>query len=173
MANYNNSFSLLLLAIVTLFFISQNANGSGQIGVNQFCKTSNNKQLCNRMVNGATNLHDASVNAIKVAIYVANKIKTLTPIVVEAASNLDENLKKQIVDGCVESFSDTIDDLNLSLDLFNKGDMGGVGTRLSAAFDSQCMDSLKEQGVAVPSLLKINDNFAKIVDNTLAVVFQS
>lgn len=171
MANYN-SFSLLLLAIVTLLIISQNANAEN-VGINQFCKTATHKRLCTKMVNGATNLHDASVNAIKVAIYVANKIKTLTPAVVQATSDFDANLKTQLVDLCGESFSDTIEDLTLSLELLNQGDLGGVGTRLSAAFDSECIDSLKEQGVTVPSLLKINANFEKIMDNTLAVVFQN
>ncbi|XP_027152625.1 uncharacterized protein LOC113752757 [Coffea eugenioides] len=170
MANYN-SFSLLSLAIVTLLLASQNADAL--IPVNQFCKTATYKILCTRMVHGATNLQDASASAIKVAIHVANKIRALTPVVVQAASDLDPTMKSQIVDTCKESFENTIEDLNLSLDLLRQGDMGGVGTRLSAAFDSDCLDALKEQGVAVPSLVRIYSRFEKVMDNSLAVAFQS
>ncbi|KAL3501156.1 hypothetical protein ACH5RR_035605 [Cinchona calisaya] len=171
MTNYN-SFSMLFLAIVTLCLVSQNAEAQAP-GINQFCKTSNSKRLCTRMVNGATNLHDASTNAIKVAIDVATRIQNLAPTIVQAASGLEPNMKRQLVDSCEESFSNSIEDLNLSIELFNQGDMGGVGTRLSAAFDNDCADSLKEQGVIVPTMVRLNAHFAKVMDNTLAVVFQN
>lgn len=171
MANYN-SFSLLLLAIVTLLLASQNADA--QIPVNQFCKTATYKILCSRMVHGATNLQDASDRAIKVAVHLANKIQSLIPQVIQAASQLEPTMKSQIVDTCKESFENTVEDLNLSLQLLQQGDMGGVGTRLSAAFDSDCLDALKEQGVAIPSLLRVKySKFERVMDNALAVAFQS
>ncbi|CAI9092969.1 OLC1v1028355C1 [Oldenlandia corymbosa var. corymbosa] len=167
----SRSFSMLFLTISLILVGSK--TGTAQPGISPFCQTADNKQLCTRVVNGATNQHDAAVNAVTEALTVAKQIQELTPEVVQSTVGLDPNTKTELVQDCTESFANTIDDLNLAVESLNKGDLGSAGTRLSASYDSACAESLKERGIHIFSMDKLNDNFGKLMDTAMAVLFNN
>lgn len=139
--------------------------------INKFCKTATSKRLCTRMVGGATNLHDASANAIKATLTLAKEIQSMSGAVIPAVKKLKGVTKDSILKTCHDSFENAVDDLNLSLQALDADDHGTVMIRLSAALPSDCGDALKEFGVSFP-LQNIYKFYSRYLDSTLAVVTQ-
>jgi len=167
-----NYFSLFFLTLVALL-ITQSKTTEARIfiGVNQFCTTASHKRLCTKMVNGATNMHDATQNAILATLDLAKKIQSVSHLIEPAIATLEPVSQRSVRSTCADNFENTIDDLETSLQALKDNDQGTLLTHLSASTSSDCDDSLKQFGVDNP-LSKITGHLAKAVDNCLAVVQQ-
>ncbi|KAL2455210.1 Plant invertase/pectin methylesterase inhibitor superfamily protein [Abeliophyllum distichum] len=167
-----NYFSLFFLTLVALLLAQSTTTEARKfIGVNPFCTTASHKKLCTKMVNGATNMHDATQNAIQATLGLAKKIQSMSRLIEPAIANLEPVSQESIRSTCKESFENTIDDLETSLQALKDNDQGTLLTHLSAATSSDCDDALTEFGVDNP-LSKVSGILAKEVDNCLAVVQQ-
>jgi pectinesterase inhibitor-like protein len=168
-------FSLLFLAIFALF-LSHNAEAKhkNQRGINPICKSVPNMRLCSVIVNGATNAHDAAINAIHAAIKTSKRIQTMTPLIAKAATNLGPAARDALVKSCSEDFEDTVGELETGIRYISRGDMSGADSYLSGAVSttSDCRDAVTEQGSTVLALDKIIDHFNEVMDATLTLVHQ-
>ncbi|XP_022882281.1 uncharacterized protein LOC111399249 [Olea europaea var. sylvestris] len=167
-----NYFSLLFLTLVALPIAqSTTMEARKSTGVNQFCTTASHKELCTKMVNDATNMHDATQNAILATLDLAKKIHFMSHLIEPAIATLEPISQESVRSTCKDNFENTIDDLETSLQALKDNDQGTLLTLLSASISSDCEDALKQFGVDNP-LGKITGHLAKEVDNCLAVVQQ-
>lgn len=143
--------------------------------VNQFCRTSDYKRICNTMVKGAKNWHEATRNAIESSIQVATGLQKLTPLLDTALVRVPANSKASTTTTCKETFDDTVDTLNQCLKYLDNNDTGSLNIHLSAAVHiSDCQDAFDEFGASLPPRVsKIAANLSKQVSNCLAVSEQT
>ncbi|KAH6801953.1 hypothetical protein C2S51_033399 [Perilla frutescens var. frutescens] len=161
--------TLLLLGAVQ----SPQAEARKFAGVNPFCRTASYRRSCTQMVSGAANWHDASANAIKATIDLAKRLKGLVPTIEPAIAHLEPMSRDSIRESCADSFDNVVDDLQVSLQALEAGDIGTVKSYLSSSVAADCRDSLKEFGIGAEfPLNKYSDHLTQKVDNCLAVIMQ-
>lgn len=170
---FNYLSSILFLAIL---FLIQNAESKNKnlTGINPICKTVPNIRLCNRIVNGATNPRNGSINAIHAAINISKSIQKLTPLIAKEASDLDTAAKEALVKLCTEDFEDAIEELETGVRYINEGDINGADSYLAGAvgITGDCRDAVTERGKCILALNKIIEQFNKVMDTTLVLVHQ-
>jgi len=167
-----NYFSLFFVTLVALLIAqSTTIEAIKFIGVNQFCTTASHKKLCTKMVNGASNMHDATQNAILATLGLAKRIQSMSHLIEPAIATLEPVSQESIRSTCKDNFENIIDDLETSLQALKDNDQGTLLTHLSASASSDCDDALEEFSVDNP-LSKVTGHLAKEVDNCLAVVQQ-
>ena len=144
-------------------------------GINPFCRTSDYRRICNMMVRGATNWHDASRNAIESGLRAATLLQKLTPQLDQALEGIDPSTKADTVSTCKDTFDSAADNMKQALVFFDTNDVGGLNSYLSATISiSDCQDAFKEAGADLPSsVAKVSNNLAMQVSNCLAVIQQT
>lgn len=144
-------------------------------GINPFCRTSDYRRMCNVMVRGATNWHDATRNAIQSALRASMVLQKLTPQLDQALEGVDPATKAETVSTCKDIFDGAVDNMKQALVYFDTNDMGGLNSYLSAAVGiDDCQDAFKQAGAALPpAVTKISNNLAMQVSNCLAVTQQT
>ncbi|KAI3467560.1 hypothetical protein Pfo_024223 [Paulownia fortunei] len=142
------------------------------IGVNPWCRTAYHRRLCTRMVKGAANWHDASVNSLRTTLELAKRLQGMVQLVKPAIADLEQKSQESIMATCIEDFDGTIDDLEKSLGSLEVRDIGTARSRLSAALSSECDQALAEFGIQSP-LGRYAKVLYKEVDNCLAVILQT
>jgi len=136
-----NSFSFLLLIIMASVFVESVV--ATRIQVSPFCRTARRTRiLCNSMINGATNWHDAIGNAINATLSQAKELQSKNELIAPAVANLSPAAKKSLQGTCEESFQNIIDMLQEGQDALAAGDIATLQTKLSAALDTECNDEL-------------------------------
>ncbi|GER51539.1 plant invertase/pectin methylesterase inhibitor [Striga asiatica] len=141
-------------------------------GVNPFCRTSNYRRICTRMVNGASTQTDASVNAMQSALDLARRVRALVPLLRPAVAGLSPATQESILATCAEDFEGIADDLAVSIEALAANDVGTARSHLSGALRSDCKDAMKEFGAEFP-LNKFARHLSLQVDNCLAVLMQN
>ncbi|KAL3636369.1 hypothetical protein CASFOL_020916 [Castilleja foliolosa] len=142
------------------------------IGVNPFCRTANYRLICTKMVNGASSLRDATANAMISAHVLATRVRGLVPLLKPAVAHLQPISQESIIATCTEDFDAIVDDLEVSLQALQAGDIGTARSHLSGALRSDCKDAMKQFGVDFP-LNKYATHLKIQVDNCLAVMMQN
>lgn len=145
------------------------------LGINPFCRTSDYRRICNIMVRGADNWHDATRNAIQSSLEVATTLQTLTPLLDTALGRVPAKSKDSTTSTCKETFDDTVDNLKQCLKFLDNNDTGSLNIHLSAAVSvTDCQDAFQEFGAALPPrVAKIAEDLSKHVSNCLAVSQQN
>lgn len=167
------SMNSILIAAATAALLLVAADARKFIGVNPFCRTASHRLSCTEMVNGATNHHDASVNAVKSTMALAEKLKSLVPTIEPAIAQLNPKAKSTIMESCAKRFDEAIDYLKMSIEAIDAGDVYTAKTYLSAAAADYCKDAVEEfdVGKELP-LIRFSRMLNLKVDNCLAVVLQ-
>lgn len=174
-----NKFNGLYLAAVALVLLigaaqSPRAAARSFINVNPFCRTANYRRVCNQMVRGATTWSEASANAMDSTRELATRLKGLVPLLKPSIAHLKPITQDSIMKTCVENFDGIVDDMEVSLQAVQAGDMGTARSHLSAAFRTDCKDAMKESGAPFPvNLNKYSKHLNIHVDNCFAVLLQN
>nr|GMD15058.1 pectinesterase inhibitor-like [Ipomoea batatas] len=163
--------NLMIFAVAAAAVIYTAAGSRKVYDASKYCQTADDKKLCEQMVAGAQNLHDASEKAILATKQYAKKIEGESTAVDSAVKDLPPKTKKSIVDTCKESYKRAVSDLDRSLKALLDNDKGTLMTHLSAALDSDCEDAVNEFGVKFPLQHDMKRYDAEL-DNALAVVTQ-
>ena len=165
------SFSLVFLAMVTLI-LTQSAEARFR-GINQFCKTSDYRALCTRMVHGAASLREATANAIHSALGLATQMQSMIHLIEPTLVDLPPQSKDSIIQTCKENFDSSVDNLNQALQYLSAGDSNSMNSYLSAVTTSDCSDGFQQLGALIPDkLAKIVGLLDREVSNCLAVSLQ-
>ncbi|GFP97481.1 hypothetical protein PHJA_001892200 [Phtheirospermum japonicum] len=171
-----NKLRYLYLATAALVLLgaaqSPQAEARKFIGVNPFCRTATYRRICTQMVNGASSWRDASANAMISARELATRVRDLVPLLKPAVAHLEPITQESIIKTCNDDFEGIVDDLEVSLQALQAGDIGTVRSHLSGALRSDCKDAMKEFGADFP-LTKYASHLTIKVDNCLAVVMQN
>lgn len=136
--------------------------------VNEFCRTADHKELCTRMVRGATNLHDATRNAVESALNIALKLQQMYPMLEPALKNLPPKTKNSVLDTCRQNFDTIVDDLKTGIDYVDKNDLASLNVHLSAVTSSDCSDAFDGSLMPQPVADRIT-MMTQAADNCLAV----
>ncbi|KAK1403286.1 PMEI domain-containing protein [Heracleum sosnowskyi] len=140
--------------------------------VNEFCRTADHKELCTRMVRGATNLHDATKNAVESALNIALKLQQMYTMLEPALKNVPPKTKKSVLETCRQNFDNIVDDLKTGLDYIDKNDLPSLNVHLSAVTSSDCSDAFDGALMPRPVADRIT-MMTDAADNCLAVSEQS
>ncbi|CAA3006997.1 pectinesterase inhibitor-like [Olea europaea subsp. europaea] len=166
-----NSFSFLLLTIMASVFVQSVV--ATRIQVSPFCRTARRRRaLCNTMINGATNWHDAIGNAINSTVSVAKELQSRNELIAPAVANLSPAAKKSLQGTCKESFQTVIDMLEEGQVALAAGDIAKLQIKLSAALDTECDDELSNFGATFP-LANLSKQLTKKVSVCLAITAQN
>uniref|UniRef100_A0A5B7BM76 Pectinesterase inhibitor domain-containing protein n=1 Tax=Davidia involucrata TaxID=16924 RepID=A0A5B7BM76_DAVIN len=166
----NFSISLLFLATVALF-LAGGAEARFR-GINPFCRAADYKLLCNAMVKGATNLDEATENAIRSTLNVAQYLLSSIDLIKSAVADLEPVTRDSLMDTCHSNFEDFVDELTGALEDLKGKDKGSLMTKLSACTLSDCTDSFDQFGALFP-LTKVTNALRRYLSNTAAVVQQT
>lgn len=160
--------SLVCMGILILCLLGQTTEAKG---INPFCRTSDDKGLCNTMVLGAKNLHQATKKSVQSALTEATALQKLLPLIDQALAGLAPDSKASALSTCRDNFDGAVDSLKEALDFIDKNDMGGLNSYLSAAENlGDCTDAFEQFGhVLPPDVAKNMDTLTKQVSNCLAV----
>lgn len=139
-----------------------------QGSVNEFCRTADHKDLCTRMVRGATNLHDATRNAVDSALNIALKLQQMYPMLEPALNNLPPKTKQSVLDTCRDNFDNIVDDLKKGIEFVDKNDLPSLNVHLSALTSSDCSDAFDGSLMPQPIADRIT-MMTQAADNCLAV----
>lgn len=162
------SFSLIFLVSVTLCLVG--TTEARFRGVNAYCRTSDYKQLCTRMVHGATTLDQATESAILSTLDLAKKwTPRLSSQLAPALIRLLPISQKSILETCKENFENVLENLEEALHHLKAGDKDSVNTKLSASSFSDCTDAFQESGLNNTPLSTVARLLARHVSNCLAV----
>ncbi|KAG8383199.1 hypothetical protein BUALT_Bualt05G0159700 [Buddleja alternifolia] len=167
MAEFKFNYLFLATAAVVLIAASNSpfAAARSYIGVNQFCRTSDYRRICTKMVKNATTWQEASLNAVTATLELAKRIQAVAPLMKPV---LDEKLMKT----CQDQIDSQVEDIETSFNALKRNDTASIHTRLGAALSNEsCQDTVKESGVEFP-LAKAFGYLSRHVDNSLAVVLQ-
>lgn len=167
-------FTIFCLAMVMLSLFASPTEAKYK-GINPFCQKSDYRRICNIMVGGATNWHDATRNAIQSALRAATVLQKLTPQLDQALEGVDPASRDDAVSTCKDIFDGTVDNMKQALVFFDTNDIGGLNSYLSAAIGiDDCQDAFKQAGAALPpAVTKISNNLSMQVANCLAVTQQT
>ncbi|CAL5338289.1 unnamed protein product [Camellia sinensis] len=171
MASMAPSFSLLFV-VVTLFFAS-GAEAKFK-GINSWCRTSDYKLLCTRMVNGAATQEAAIANAVQATLQATTRLRPQLDLLGEALSNLPGLTKDSVITTCRESFENAEDNLKEALDYLKASDRYTVVDRIQTAESSflDCVTAIKEMGGAT-SLGKTSKILYRYSSNCMAAATQT
>ncbi|KAK4429803.1 hypothetical protein Salat_1281000 [Sesamum alatum] len=174
MAPRKLNYLFLAMAALLLLFAAESPSVDAQtdIGVNPWCRTASAKRLCTRMVTGATNRRDASINALRSTLKHAKRLRGRIHLVRPAIAGLGKTSQDSIMASCNNNFDGTIDDLENSLRALEAEDIGPVKSRLRSAQRSECEVALSEFQVRSP-LARYSKLLSKEVSNCLAVILQT
>lgn len=143
--------------------------------INPFCRTSDDKRLCTKMVVGAKDLRQATKNAVKSAIVQASSLEKLLPQVDTALTDLAPDSKESALSTCKDNFDAAVDNLKEALGFIDNNDVGALNSYLSASESlDDCVDAFNQFGHPVPpDVLHNMDALRNAVSNTLAVSQQN
>lgn len=170
MWNQPFSMTLVLTLLVLLALNAQNAEAKYK-GINQFCRTCDYRRLCNTMVHGATNWHDATRNAVEATLKVATMLRNMHPLLDNALNNVPPKSKADVLATCKDNFDSEVDNLKQALVFIENNDAGSLNSYLSAAISiTDCTEAFNQFGAAMPPIVaKTSDMLTKQVSNCLAV----
>ncbi|XP_074323702.1 uncharacterized protein LOC141660613 [Apium graveolens] len=167
-------FAIFCLAMLMLGLFASPTEAKFK-GINPFCRTSDYRRICNIMVGGATNWHDATRNGIQSALRAAMVLQKLTPQLDQALVGVDQASKADAVSTCKEIFDGAVDNMKQALVYFDTDDIGGLNSYLSAAIGiDDCQEAFKQAGAELPpAVTKISNNLSMQVGNCLAITQQT
>ncbi|KAH7835222.1 hypothetical protein Vadar_024069 [Vaccinium darrowii] len=172
------SFSILFVAaaVAVALFAAGGAEARFR-GINPWCKTSDYKMLCTKMVKGATTQTDALANAVQATLDATTRVSPLLDGLAAQEFNLPNVTKDSVVSTCKDNFGAAVDNLKDALfyiqsfqDTYTTIDR--VQTAETALYT--CSDGITEMGgrwVDTP-LAKASKNIFKFASNCLAVATQ-
>lgn len=166
-------FPILCLAMVMLGLFASPTEAKFK-GINPFCRTSDFRRVCNVMVAGATNLHDATKNALQSAHRAGTVLQKTLPEIEQGLEGVDASTKDDTVSTCKDTFDAVVDNVKQALQYFEANDIASVNTYLSAATSvTDCQDAFKEVGAEFPpNVAKLTKNVDMQISNCLAVTQQ-
>ncbi|KAG6396487.1 hypothetical protein SASPL_142638 [Salvia splendens] len=164
---------ILIAAAALLLVLGSQAEARKFVGVNPFCRTASYRRVCTQMVSGAVNQRDASVNAIKATIALADRLKSIVPTIEPGMAHLAPVSRDSIMKVCVSNFDNIVDNLGVGLRAVEEGDVSTATSYLSASTASDCVDAMLEFGIGADfPLSKYSAHLTHRVDNCLAVILQ-
>ncbi|CAA3002114.1 pectinesterase inhibitor-like [Olea europaea subsp. europaea] len=134
--------------------------------VYEFYKTTSHKELCTEMLNGSKNMHDASKNAMENTLVGAKKLQSMSNLIPPALSTMRATTQESILTTCQDNLDNTVNDLEVGLESFEKKDQRTLLMHLSAATISDCTDVFTKMSAdALPALSTEMDYVFKLVSN--------
>lgn len=166
--NRSKSFSMVFLAIVTLLFLSGEAEGRGlrvrrprgRGAGGDICRRADYPGLCRAVVRGQRSPYAASQATVKQLI--------AETIAAKKAAAKAAGKYRQVLGVCKENYGDALSSLRTSLGNMKAHDKGSFNSNLSAALTDYetCEDTFSEMGIRSP-LARTNTRLRQMADNGL------
>ncbi|KAL6969423.1 hypothetical protein U1Q18_029135 [Sarracenia purpurea var. burkii] len=145
-------------------------------GISPWCRTSDYKLLCTKMVNGATTKDAAIANAINSTLGVTLRTTPLLNGLAAVLSDLPNVTRDSVVTTCKDNYGTAVDNLGQALGLLNTGDQSTIVDRIQTAetLFSECTDAIKQMDptAANSTLARTGNILFKFSSNCLAVATQ-
>ncbi|XP_047339884.1 pectinesterase inhibitor-like [Impatiens glandulifera] len=166
-----HSFLLSLLVFFTLSFALPNIKANTL--VSKICADTRNPSLCNHVLNsdpGASTADLKGLGYISIKIALTNVKQTL-PYIKSLVMQTTNVMLKNRFKTCAENYSDTVDSLNKSKTVLDKGDIPSLRTYASAAFHGTdtCKDSFEGPPAAPAQLNDANKKLEDLVSILLKI----
>ncbi|OIS96097.1 hypothetical protein A4A49_23083 [Nicotiana attenuata] len=157
-----------LLLIVATFFVLTKSSEAQVIPMSPYCKTCTIPNLCNRVVNGATNWNEAMVKSINACTEMAYRIQNVTNDILPKITGVEPQTKDSIQSTCKESMDSAVSDLEEAMKSLNKNDSGSMISNLGA-LHMDCSDALEQFGIKFLPLNKVVGRYVKFMSVALSV----
>ncbi|KAH0672242.1 hypothetical protein KY284_023329 [Solanum tuberosum] len=160
--------SCLLLSIAIILVVTKSSEANGAVPTSPYCKICTIPNLCNNVVNGATNWKEAMVKSINACTEIAYRIQNVTSCILPQITGVAPQTKTSIQDTCKEAMDGAVSDLQEAMKALNKNDQGTMLTNL-ASLHTDCADALDQFGIKILPLTKVVGRYLKHMSVALSV----
>ncbi|MCD7467287.1 hypothetical protein HAX54_004627 [Datura stramonium] len=154
--------------MVTILVLTKSSEAHGAVPMSPYCKTCTIPNLCNRVVNGATNWNEAMVKSIDACTQIAYRIQNVTSSILPQITGVEPQTRIAIQDICKEAMDGAVSDLKEAMKELNKNDQGSMLTNL-ASLHTDCADALEQFGIKFLPLTKVVSHYIKYMSVALSV----
>ncbi|KAK4376905.1 hypothetical protein RND71_003201 [Anisodus tanguticus] len=160
--------SCCLLLTMATFLVLTKSSEAQPVPMSQYCRTCTIPNLCNRVVNGATNWNEAMVKSIDACTQIAYRIQNVTNGILPQITGVEPQTKTSIQDTCKEAMDSAVSDLEEARKALNKNDPGTMISNL-ASLHTDCADALDQFGIKFLPLNKVVRRYIKFMSVALSV----
>ncbi|KAJ8548379.1 hypothetical protein K7X08_030848 [Anisodus acutangulus] len=153
---------------MTTFLVLKKSSEAQPVPMSQYCRNCTIPDLCNRVVNGATNWNEAMVKSIDACTQIAYRIQNVTNDILPQITGVEPQTKTSIQSTCKEAVDSVVSDLEEAKKALNKNDSGTMISNL-AAFHTDCADALEQFGIKFLPLTEVVGRYMQFMCVALSV----
>ncbi|CAN4124010.1 unnamed protein product [Withania somnifera] len=151
-----------------ILILTNNNEALGAVTMSPYCKTCTIPNLCNKVVNRATNWNEAMVKSIDACTQIAYRIQNVTNKILPQITEVEPQTKTSIQEICKEAMDSAVSDLKEAMKALNKNDPGTMITNLGS-LHTDCADACEQFGIKFLPLTKVVGHYLKFMSVALSV----